>query len=227
MNLTRVTERIWTYPFERERDRPMLGYIRGDRMSIAVDAGHSKAHTLEFYAALRRAGLPLPSVTVLTHWHWDHTLGMHAVHGRCIASARTRERLIEFQAKFAQEGMPGFLALDETVRREYADPASGPVVITLPDEVFTGEMKLDAGGCPVRLLETASPHTDDCTLVVAEGEGVLFVGDAAGGVFPTWEKDAALCRELAQTIERLNVSLCLESHHTPQTKRELVDALRG
>ena len=37
--LNRLTERIWVYPFEEERDRPNLGYIRGDRWSLAVDAG--------------------------------------------------------------------------------------------------------------------------------------------------------------------------------------------
>ena len=62
--LYRLTERIWVYPFEEERDRPNLGYIRGDRWSLAVDAGHSAAHIAAFYAALMVNGLPLPSLTV-------------------------------------------------------------------------------------------------------------------------------------------------------------------
>ena len=45
MNLNRLTERIWIFPFEEDRDRPNLSYIRGDRWSIAVDARHSAAHT--------------------------------------------------------------------------------------------------------------------------------------------------------------------------------------
>ena len=36
MQLNRMTERIWVYPFEEERDRPNLSYIRGDRWSLAV-----------------------------------------------------------------------------------------------------------------------------------------------------------------------------------------------
>ena len=31
MKLNRLTERVWFLPFEKERDRPNLGYIRGDR----------------------------------------------------------------------------------------------------------------------------------------------------------------------------------------------------
>ena len=56
MELIRLSERVWYYPFEEERDRPNLGYIRGDSWSLAVDADHSAAHTAEFYRALREAG---------------------------------------------------------------------------------------------------------------------------------------------------------------------------
>ena len=79
MELQRISDRVWVYPYEEERDRPYLGYVRGDRWSFAVDAGHSSDHTESFYNALRSAGLPLPSLTVLTHWHWDHSFGMHSL----------------------------------------------------------------------------------------------------------------------------------------------------
>ena len=51
----------------------MLGYIRGERYSLAVDAGNSRRHVEKFYAALDAAELRRPDFTVLTHWHWDHT----------------------------------------------------------------------------------------------------------------------------------------------------------
>ena len=35
MKLERLTERIWVCPYEEERDRPNLSYIRGDRWSLA------------------------------------------------------------------------------------------------------------------------------------------------------------------------------------------------
>ena len=63
--LKRLSDRIWYYPMEEERDRPNLGYIRGDNWSLAVDAGHSEAHTREFYEALEENGLPLPKLTVI------------------------------------------------------------------------------------------------------------------------------------------------------------------
>ncbi len=90
---------------------------------------------------------------------------------------------------------------------------------------FEGSLLLDAGNCPIRFLRTEAPHTDDSTLVLIPEEGVLFLGDAAGGVFPTWEKDGALCGKLAETIKNAAPSVCLEGHWTPASLRETLDDL--
>ncbi len=223
MNLNRLTDRIWVLPFEKERDRPNLSYIRGDRWSLAVDAGHSKAHTKQFYRALEEAGLPLPSLTVLTHWHWDHTFGMHAVHGLCLANEKTNAHLKAIKEKIDREGVEVFLAMDACIRREYDNHQ--PVIVTLADLTFSGKKRLELGNCPVRLFQAEAPHTDDSTLIHAVGERVLFLGDAAGGVFPTWEKDPALCKKLLDTVAAVDADICLESHWTPVTKREMLDDL--
>ena len=225
MELTRISDRVWISPFEKERDRPILGYIKGDNLSIAVDAGHSEAHTAEFYTALKQAGLPLPKLNVLTHWHWDHTFGMHAVNGICIASRLTDSYLRQFKQKLEENGASYFLSLDECIRREYE--GSNPVIITLPDIVFDDILTIDAGNCPVRLLRSQAPHTDDSTLVFAENEKVLFLGDAAAGAFPTWVKNPELCSVLADTVDSLDAEICLESHYIPQTKQEILDDLRS
>ena len=221
MKLNRLTERIWVYPFEEERDRPNLGYIRGDRWSLAVDAGHSADHIRAFYGALEEAGLPLPELTVLTHWHWDHTFAMHAAHGLCLANERTNRYLEDFRRRLEREGTAFFLEMDERIRREYGD--GKPVVVTPADLVFRGEMLLDAGNCPVRVFQAEAPHTDDSTLIHAPG--VLFLGDAGGDVFSTGERDPALCRRLAEAVGAVDADICLEGHWIRQTKRETVEYL--
>ncbi|MBS1311207.1 MAG: MBL fold metallo-hydrolase [Ruminococcus sp.] len=223
MELTKVTDCVWFYPFEKERDRPILGYIKGDHFSVAVDAGHSEAHTKEFYSALEEAGLPLPNITVLTHWHWDHTFGMNAVNGLCIANCITDSYLRQFKKKIEEKGDEMFLSLDACIRKEYE--GNKPVIITFPDIVFSNELTIDAGNCPIKLLRSNAPHTDDSTLVFVEREKVLFLGDAAGGTFPTWVKNLERCSQLADTIDGLDVDICLESHHIPQTKQEIIDDL--
>ena len=223
MKLDRLTDRIWVYPYEEERDRPNLTYIRGDRWSLAVDAGHSASHTRAFYAALEAAGLPLPALTVLTHWHWDHTFGMHAVHGLCLANERTNHHLAVFRDRVASEGTDFFLAMHDSIRREYAD--GKPVIITLADMVFRGEMTLDPGNCPIRVFQAEAPHTDDSTLVEIPGERVLILGDSTGGTFPDWTVDPALAAKLAETVRSIHPDICLDGHWTPLSPKEIIQEL--
>ena len=226
MNLNRLTERIWIYPYEEERDRPNLGYIKGDKWSLAVDAGHSEDHTKEFYRALEKEGLPLPKLTVLTHWHWDHTFGMHAVHGLCLANERTNQYLDAFRKRLEAEGTKFFLEMDERIRKEYVD--GKPVLVTLADLVFKVEMLLDAGNCPIRVFQAEAPHTDDSTLIEVPGEKVLFLGDSTGGVFPEWTVDQTLADKLAQTVVEINPEICLPGHWTPLSPEIIIqDLLEG
>ena len=213
MELNRLTERIWVYPFEEARDRPNLSYIRGDRWSLAVDAGHSADHVREFYRALEEAGLPLPSLTVLTHWHWDHTFGMHAVHGLCLANEQTNRYLEDFRGRLEKEGTAFFLEMHETIRREYAD--GKPVTVVPADLVFRGEMTIDAGNCPVRVFQAEAPHTDDSTLVWLPEEKFLILGDSTCYTFPDRKMDQALADKLAATIQELGPETCLPGHWTP------------
>ena len=224
MELKRLTDRIWIYSYERERDRPNLGYIRGDRWSLAVDAGHSDDHVAMFYQELDHAGLPLPSLTVLTHWHWDHAFGMHAVSGLCLANERTNRHLCDAHDRLLRDGVEWFLSMDECIRREYADDR--PVIVSLADLTFEGEMGLDLGGCQVRVFQADAPHTDDSTLVYVPSEGVLFIGDAKSGPFPTWERNPLLSQRLADTVKDIDVRVCVGSHWKPMTKQELLDDLR-
>ena len=221
--LKRLTDRIWLYPMEEERDRPNLGYVRGDHWSLAIDAGHSEAHTREFYKALEENGLPLPELTVLTHWHWDHTFGMHAVYGLCVANDRTKRYLQDFRGRIEREGTEFFLDMDERIRNEYA--GNRPVIVTAPDIVFHDSLMLDAGNCPVRIFQAEAPHTDDSTLVEIPGERALFVGDAACGSLPEWIKDPLLSGKLAETIRKSEATVCIEGHWIPVPKEETIQDL--
>ncbi len=223
MKLNRLTERVWIYPFEAARDRPNLGYIRGDRWSLAVDAGHSADHVRDFYGALEEAGLPRPRLTVLTHWHWDHTFGMNAIHGLSVANGKTNRYLADFRRRLAGEGTGFFFGMDASIRREYA--GGRPVVVTLADLVFGGELLLDAGNCPMRLFQAEAPHTDDSTLIEAPGERVLFVGDATSGVFPEWTMDLDRAEKLSGTIRRVDPEICVHGHLPPLSAEDVIDIM--
>ena len=222
--LIRTTDRVYYYPFDDTKDRPILGYIRGYEFSVAVDAGHSAEHVADFYAAIEREGLPLPEVTVITHWHWDHTFGMHAVHGLCLANERTNQYLDAFRKRLETEGTAFFLEMDERIRNEYED--GKPVVVTPADLVFRGEMLLDAGNCPIRVFQAEAPHTDDSTLIEIPGEKLLILGDCTGGAFPEWTVDQTLADKLAQTVREINPEICLPGHWSPLSPEIIIQDLQ-
>mgnify|MGYP003329295852 CR=1 FL=1 len=94
-----------------------------------MDAGNSSDHVEKFYNGLRDLSLKLPDFTVITHWHWDHTFGMHASSGKTVACHLTSEKLIEF-AK-AEGGS------EATLKAAYADKAKWTAV---RDDLVAGQL---------------------------------------------------------------------------------------
>ena len=223
MKLDRISEHVWVYPFEERRDRPNLSYIHGDKWNLAVDAGHSDEHVKEFYNALKDEGFALPDITVITHWHWDHTLGMHAVNGLTLSNGVTKQYLTDLKQKIEKEGVESFLDFDQSIREEYKD--GKPVIVTMPDMIFSGEMRFDLGGCKVRIFQTQAPHTDDSTLIEVINDKVLILGDCTGGTFPDWKVDQALAEKLAATIESIDPKVCLPGHWSALSKEIIIQDL--
>ena len=134
MNLYKLSDKIYYSEYEQERDRPALGYIKGDRFSIAVDSGHSDEHVKEFYDLLNKEGLELPSLTIITHWHWDHSFAMHAISGLSIANRRTDRYLKDFISKQNEEYEKQFLSWDPSIALEYRDDK--PIIVKQADIVY-------------------------------------------------------------------------------------------
>ena len=223
--LQKIGTHTWIFPLESAKDRPNLGYVLGKETALAIDAGHSSSHVEDFYRALEAEGLPLPDLTVITHWHWDHTFGMHAVHGKTLARPETNQKLLEIQKKMADNPGYGkkFLRSDPCIIREYAGGV--PLVVVPADEELTGDRTLDLGDVAVELHYAESPHTDDALLVYVPDDKVLFVGDAQLGEFPTWfmnpDKSAALKRQ----VMSYDVRTVIDGHWRSYTKAEYLEEL--
>ena len=220
--LQRISEHVWIMPFDSPKDRPNLGYILGSGMALAVDAGHSSSHVEEFYDAIREEGLPLPALTVITHWHWDHTYGMHAVNGKTLARPETNARLLEIKREMDSD--PGkiqeFINSDPTIRREYAGEV--PVVVVLADEIVREDRTIDLRGVTAEIMLSPSPHTDDALLVYVPEDRVLFVGDAQLGQFPSWRMDWDKQAALADKVRGIDADIVIDGHWKPYTKEEFM-----
>lgn len=83
-----------------ESTRPTEHISLRRQKSLMVDAGGLPDHAREFLRMVKRTGFPIPSLTVLTHHHWDHSFGGYAVPRSLAANTITKgylERYSEYE----------------------------------------------------------------------------------------------------------------------------------
>ncbi len=235
-SLERVTERIYMLPGEdfTGRDRPFLYYIRGDKLRLAVDAGNSPRQVKAFYAALKAAGHPTPDITVLTHWHWDHSFGLRAVKGLTLATKKTNEVLGRVREwAWDENSMKERLSTGEDIpdcveciRREYADPET--IRVTTAQMEIEGPLTIDLGGVTCRILPQDSPHSRDGLFIHIPEERALAVGDGESGDYYELggRYDLQKLEALLQFLDGLDYDLALPGHQAPWSKEEQMAALQ-
>lgn len=151
MEFRQLTERVFYSMYDKEADRPVLGYINGQKYSFMVDTGNSEKHVGLFQNALKDKGLRRPDFIAITHWHWDHTFGMNAVEGITIAHKKTNHKLEEMAKwKWADSEMKKRLEAkieiefaDTCIRKEY--PELSEIQVTTADISYEGRMEIDLG----------------------------------------------------------------------------------
>lgn len=222
MQLNKLTNKIWFLPHEPELDRPMLAYIRGDKFSLAIDAGYSEFHVKDFYGALKANGFAEPDFTVLTHWHYDHTFGLHAVQGVSIAHQKTNLFLKRQQEKAQEKGYIDSLKKDDSrFAKEYAGQNELNIVVS--DIEFTDDVTLNLGNVTAHIFYTVSPHSEDTVCIYIPEEKALFLGDSTSeDFFNGGYMDKIKLAELIQMIYSVDCEYCLLSHCEPLKKNDLL-----
>lgn len=232
MELIQLTNRVYYYPQKKEVDRPLLGYIRGDKYSLMIDAGTSRNHVQEFYKAVSEKGLTKPHITAITHWHWDHTFGMNAIEGITIANIITNNKLEEMKSwKWTDEAIKERITQgidiefgDIHMRREYKNLENIQVVTA--DLVFNQKLSLDLGGITAELFLVESPHSNDAVFVYIREEKVVFMGDSTSEDFYNDNfLDKNKLKSLVSTLESIECDYCLLGHAEPLKKQDLLDYL--
>ncbi len=233
--LKRLTKRIYYMSGEEETDRPYLYYIYGDQYSLAIDAGSSKAHVEASYKAIEEEDLPKPSYTVLTHWHWDHTFGLHAVEGQTIASAKTNQKLRQVKTwKWTIEDMEAREKTGEDIafcnaciQKVYKD-LNEIKVVTANLEV-EDRLTIDLGGVTCQIEQQDATHSRDSLFLYFPEERALAVGDADsedhyenGGKY-----DKTKLSRLIQYIEQFDFDYYLLGHDKPDTREGALSYLKA
>ncbi len=238
LSLIKHTDRIYSFPMSKINDRPFLYYIRGEKFSVAVDAGQSPLHVEQFYNSLKENNFPLPEYTVLTHWHWDHSFGIPYVNGKTIGSELSKQQLdivktwewTEDAMKQRELSGEDLEMINNDIRAVYPD--LNTVKVENVDIAISEKMELDLGDIHLELYPRDSIHSRDALLIYCPEEKALFVGDAdCKDCYNNWEVLPERVENYRAFINSLDFDNYYIGHDNPDTKegvnKYLDDLLNG
>ena len=231
--LHQITANIYSSDFEEENDRPRLGYIKGTRFNVMVDAGNSPAHAQMFLEALEKEGLQAPDFVILTHWHWDHVYGLSQLTLPSICSAKTQAKLIEMShwkwddISMHQRLLSGedIAFCDACIKVEYADPKT--IKVKTADIIFDKFLNIDLGGISTLVLRIDNDHAEDSSIVFIPEEKVIFLGDITSPNYHTGPEHYTLegITKLIDALNELNFDIAIHGHTEVMSKQAWMDWL--
>jgi glyoxylase-like metal-dependent hydrolase (beta-lactamase superfamily II) len=233
--IIKLSERIYYMPHNGDTDRPILGYIKGDKYSLMIDAGNSKEHVNLFLGELSKLGLTYPNFVVLTHSHWDHTYGLCGLNSISIACNKTNEHLkIMKEWEWTDSAMQKRIEnkediefCDTMIKKEYADRSQ--ICIKTVDVVFEDKLSINLGNVQCEFMRLESSHADDCVVINVPDEKKIFIGDIICEDLhykePVYYKDKL--NSLINDFISIDFETALFGHLEPLTKKEVLDILNN
>ena len=228
--LKQVSEHIWYMTKEEEHYRPALGYVCCGPMSMVIDTGNSPEHISDMYGHIRSQGMPDPSFSMVTHWHWDHVFGMGSSPAKSVANNLTNERLLNMQhwdwsdsalnsRVAAGLEIPAFA---ESIRKEV--PMRHSFKVTSTDISFESRINIRLETIQVELHHVGGPHSEDSTVAYIPSDKVLFIGDCyrediytGGGAIRLGE-----LKTLLKRLETFDAEWFIPSHDEPIRKEDFM-----
>ena len=239
--LQRISEHVYWLP-PAKPDRPSLCAVVGEDATLMLDAGASDAHARLFLDALAAENVAPPIAVVLTHSDWDHVFGAAEVGAPVIAHRLTDARLADLAATdWSDEALDARVDAGERSPQHAANikeemPAPRTVRVARADTTFEEGLDLELGGVTVRVRHVGGDHAADSTVIYAEPDRLLFLGDAlyestggeAGGAARTLTAERAL--PLVDAVLAFAAELYVEGHTDTVMPRaeavELLDQIR-
>lgn len=185
--LKQLTDKIYYMPHNNDTDRPTLGLICGSQYSLIVDSGNSPKHAKEFMTALLDMDIPPVKYLIITHWHWDHILGIKEMNLTTIAHHHTKSKLEEMnQLKWDDSSLDHYVKEGRfseftvnCIKKEIPD--RDHLTIGHLDITYVDRLEIDLGDLICVVESIGGDHTDDASVIYIPDEKVLFLGDCIYG----------------------------------------------
>lgn len=224
--MIKISDKIYYLPHYEETDRPTLGYIKGEKYSLMIDAGETSKDVNLYLSELDKLNLPHPDFVSITHWHFDHSYGLSFLDATAIACKNTNDKLKQvntwkWDEKSMSERVKNFEESkfsQEKRKRDFQDLNS--IKVRPADIVFDKHLTLDLGGVTCEMMYVDTSHTHDCVLYFVPEEKVIFVGDAGYTNSPekgqTYEKDKL--QNFITCLESLDFEVLVNGHWSHESK---------
>ena len=228
-DLTMITEHVYWMP-PGPPDRPSLCAVVGDRRTLMLDAGSSRAHLREFLDTLSAEGAARPSAVVYTHSDWDHVFGGAELGAPVIAHVMTAEQLVQLaELDWSDEGLDQRVAAGQASAQHAANvkeelPSPRSVEVAPADILFQDGLDIELGGVSVRVRHVGGNHSADSSVMYVEPDRVLFLGDclygSSAGVLT-----AEVAFPLHDAILGFDAQIYVEGHHESVLSRSEMESL--
>jgi glyoxylase-like metal-dependent hydrolase (beta-lactamase superfamily II) len=225
--LTKITEHVyWMLP--GPPDRPSLCAVVGDRRTLMLDAGASKAHAREFLDSLSAEGVSPPSALVYTHSHWDHVFGGAELDVPVVAHRLTAVTLNELATMdWSDQALDDRVAAGEASVQHAANvkeelPSPRAVEVAPADIIFQGGLDLELGEVSVRVRHVGGDHAADSSVMYVEPDRLLFLGDSLYEA-PSGGYTVDRLPLLSEAVRAFGAQAYVQGHHETVLSRSEVD----
>lgn len=188
------------------------GLVVGEEECLVIDTGFGDAQGEDLARSVRQV-TSLPWRVVLTHGHYDHSLGVSAFGNVPVyAHHRMSEVFNEWVHGGRQATVQGLRAAKAYELAESVATAT-PVV---PEHLVSEREVLDLGGRSAVLIPVGPAHTDHDLVVAIPGSGAVFWGDLIeDGADPDFTDSYPLTWGQAVSTLLDSVEIGLASVHVP------------
>lgn len=226
--LKKLSERFWYQTPVSETDRPILGAVVGNDLTLMIDAGNSEDHATYFLEELSKNGIPRPSLAVITHWHWDHIFGLSALDFPSISSKETKTKMKElipfdWTDEALNDRVKKGIEIEfcaAAIKQEFQEHRD--IHIKLPTVTFDKKVEIDLGGVTCILQQVGGDHSSDSIVVYIKEEKTLFLSDCiyANMYAPKNNYTVLNTLRLLDILDTFDAETYILSHWRPVTKKE-------